>query len=231
MNTETQQFSRHVSVPSGEGIRVDKAVTIERPPAEVYAFWCRLENLPRFMRHLQSVTVRDDLHSHWATKIVGGKVLEWDAEIIEQRQNEMISWRSAPGADLNNAGSVWFTALPGGKGTLVRLELQYVPPAGKTGELLADVFGRDAQSEIEDDLVRLKALLETGRLPERAKYLAGWEQVNQTTRQALSTADTYIRDNPWAAIGCAALCGFALGFFCCGRSSGAEDEQSEDRWL
>src|SRR5690349_7802604 len=116
MNTAAQQqHSRHVSVPSGEGVRVDKTITIQRPPGEVYSFWRHLENLPRFMRHVQSVTANDPLHSHWAVKTVGGKVLEWDAEIIEQRDNEMISWRSAPGADVDNAGSVWFTAVPGGK--------------------------------------------------------------------------------------------------------------------
>ena len=104
MNTTKQEYSRHVSVPSGEGARVDKAITIQKPVSEVYSFWCRFENLPRFMRHLESVTVQDDLHSHWVAKTSGGKKLEWDAEIIEERQNQMISWRSLPGADVDNAG-------------------------------------------------------------------------------------------------------------------------------
>src|SRR5882724_6346917 len=102
MSTAKQEFSRHVSVPSDEGVRVDQAITIEKPVSEVYAFWRRFENLPRFMRHLESVTVKDDLHSHWVLSSLGGKKLEWDAEIIEQRDNEMISWRSAPGADIDN---------------------------------------------------------------------------------------------------------------------------------
>src|SRR5437870_147561 len=118
MNNVTQQFSRHVSVPPDEGVRVDKAITIERPVAYVYSFWRHFQNLPNFMRHLKSVSVQDELHSHWMVKTVAGKVLEWDAEIIEQRENEMISWRSTPGADVDNAGSVWFTNLPGGSGTL-----------------------------------------------------------------------------------------------------------------
>ena len=114
MNSSTQQHhTHHVSVPSNEGVRVDKSITIRRPIGEVYDFWRRLDNLPRFMRHLESVTVKDELHSHWAVKAVGGKTLEWDAEIIEQRANEMISWRSTPGADIDNAGSVWFSAAPG----------------------------------------------------------------------------------------------------------------------
>src|SRR3954471_14253686 len=166
MKTASQEFSKHVSVPSDEGVRVDKAVTIERPVSEVYAFWRQLENLPRFMRHVESVTVKDDLHSHWVVKGLAGKKLEWDAETIEQRDNEMISWRSAPGADVDNAGSVWFTPVPNGQGTVVRVELKYVPPGGKTGALVSKLFGQDADSEIADDLNRLKTLLETGKLPE-----------------------------------------------------------------
>src|ERR1051326_7402747 len=84
-----KQFSKHVSVPAGEGLRVEQAVTIQRPVREVYSFWSRLENLPRFMRHVESVTAKDNLHSHWTVKTVGGKKLEWNAEIIEQRENEM----------------------------------------------------------------------------------------------------------------------------------------------
>src|SRR5438270_14026127 len=91
MKTGEQQYSRHVSVPSDEGVRVDKAITIERPVAEIYSFWRKLENLPRFMRHVESITEQDDLHSHWVVKTVGGKTVEWDAEIIEQRENKMIS--------------------------------------------------------------------------------------------------------------------------------------------
>jgi len=162
MNTTRKEYSRHVSVPSDEGVRVDKAITIEKPISEVYSFWRRFENLPRFMRHLESVTVQDNLHSRWVVEAFGGKKLEWDAEIIEERNNEMISWRSLPGADVDNAGSVWFTPVPGGTGTVVRLEMKYVPPGGKTAVLISKLFGQDAESEIEEDLNRSKTLLETG---------------------------------------------------------------------
>src|SRR2546423_855877 len=154
MKSAEHKFSRHASVPSDEGVRVDKIITVERPISEVYSFWSQLENLPRFMRHVESVTVQDELHSHWVVKTIGGKTVEWDAEIIEQRANEMISWRSAPGADVDNAGSVWFTPIPGGSGTIVRVSLQYVPPGGEDRGLVAKLFGRDAQVEIPDDLRR-----------------------------------------------------------------------------
>jgi uncharacterized membrane protein len=161
MNAQGQKYSRHISVPHDEGIRVDELIAIDRPVAEVYSFWRRLENLPRFMRHIKSVKVVDDLHSHWKVATLADKIVEWDAEIIEQRENEMISWRSIPGADVDNAGSVWFTPSPDGRATIVRVALKYVPPGGKAGALLAKLFRRDADSEIKEDLNRLKTILET----------------------------------------------------------------------
>jgi uncharacterized membrane protein len=212
MKTATQQFSRHVSVPSNQGVRVEKAITIARPVQEVYGFWRRLDNLPRFMRHVESITVQDELHSHWAVKAPSGKVVEWDAEIIEQRENEMISWRSAPGADVDNAGSVWFTPLPGGEGTLVRVEIKYIPPVGKTGALVAKAFGRDAESEIEQDLHRLKAFLETGQLPEETTSHI-WQRAAQTARKTALAADTCVHNNTWTAIVTTGACALALGLF------------------
>lgn len=214
MSTTKQEFTRHVSVPADEGVRVDKAITIERPVSEVYAFWRQLENLPRFMRHLESVTEKDNLHSHWVVKTLGGKQLEWDSEIIEQRENEMISWRSAPGADVDNAGSVWFTPVPGGNGAVVRIEMKYVPPGGKAGAIVSKMFGQDADSEIADDLNRLKKLLETGQLPEdRGDSTPQWRQRTvEFTRKAAGVADEYVRENPWIVAAGVAITCFALGF-------------------
>jgi len=214
MNAAKQKFSRHVSVHSDEGARVDQAITIERPVAEVYSFWRQFENLPRFMRHLKSVTIKDDLHSHWVVKGPGGKELEWDAEIIEQRDNEMISWRSAPGADVDNAGSVWFTPVPGGSGTVVRIEMKYVPPGGKAGDLVSKLFRQDADSEISEDLSRLKSILETGQLPEDSNGSAApWRQRTvEFTRKAASAADEYVHENPWIVAAGVAITCFTLGF-------------------
>jgi uncharacterized membrane protein len=214
MSTAKQEYSKHVSVPSDEGVRVDRAITIERPVAEVYGLWRRLENLPRFMRHLESVTVKDNLHSHWVIKGFGGKKLEWDSEIIEQRENEMISWRSAPNADIDNAGSVWFTPVPGGNGTVVRVEIKYVPPGGKPGASISKLFRKDADSEIAEDLNRLKSLLETGQLPQD-QYDASprWRQRTvELSRKAADAADIYVRKNPWVAAACVAISCFTLGF-------------------
>jgi uncharacterized membrane protein len=205
----TKENSTHVSVPPDEGVRVNKAVTVNRPVSDVYNFWRHLENFPRFMRHVKSVTRQDDTHTHWAVRTIGGKVVEWDAEIIEQRENEMISWRSTPGADVDNAGSVWFTSVPGGQGTLVRVELKYVPPAGKAGVLVAKAFGRDADAEIEEDLGRLKTLLETGQLPEPRP--AKLKVAVETVRRSAKATNSWVHQHPMAAFGIFALVGVVLG--------------------
>src|ERR1051325_602414 len=214
MSATKHEFSHHVSVASDEGVRVDKAITIERPVSEVYGFWRGFENLPRFMRHVESVTQQDDLHSHWVVKGLAGKKFEWDAEIIEQRENEMISWRSAPGADVDNAGSVWFTPVPGGTGTVVRVEMKYVPPGGKTAAAVSKLLGQDADAEIAEDLNRLKALLETGQLPEQQEDgVPQWRhRTVEFTRKAAQATDGYVRENPWIVAACVAIGCFALGF-------------------
>jgi uncharacterized membrane protein len=211
MSETTKQHSRHVSVPSDQGIRVDKSTIIHRPVAEVYSFWRKLENLPRFMRHLESVEVRDDLHSHWVARAVGEKTVAWDAEIIERRENEMISWRSTPGSEVEHAGSVWFKPLLDGQGTEIRVELKYLPPAGKGGALFARIFGRDAGTEIEEDLNRLKALLETGQLPPEPKAREWQRRVLENSRKAAGSAHVYVHENPWPVIGSVAALFFVLG--------------------
>ena len=112
------------------------------------------------MRHLESVEVVDSTHSHWKVKALAGKVLQWDAELIEDEENRVISWRSLPEADVDSAGSVWFTPVPGGQGTALRVVLKYDPPGGKAGAMVAKLFRQDAESEIEADLKQLKCILE-----------------------------------------------------------------------
>jgi uncharacterized membrane protein len=150
------------TIPYQHGIRVDTAVTIQKPREELFSFWRNLENLPRFMRHLHSVTRIDDSRSHWIAEGPGGKMLEWDAEIINEHLNERIGWRSLPGSDLDTAGSVHFKAAPGDRGTEVHVELQYIPPAGALGAAYARLMGQDPADRIKGDLRRLKQILESG---------------------------------------------------------------------
>ncbi len=198
MRTGEKEHSTHVSVPSGEGIRVDKTITIERPTGVVFAYWTELENLPRFMQHLESVKVTDDLHSHWKAAGPAGTTLEWDAEIIEKREGEMISWRSLPGSEIENAGSVWFRAVPESYATEVRVEMKYNPPGGKAGDLIAALFGEDAESAMEEDLARLKTLLETGELPEEER--GPFEKATEAIQKAAKATDRCVNENPWSAL-------------------------------
>lgn len=147
------------SVPRGEGIKVERSVVVGRPVQEVYLFWRNFENLPRFMDHLESVTVIDENRSHWVAKAPAGLRMEWDATIHNEIENELIAWRSLPGADVNNAGSVHFT--PAGDGrTEVRVVLSYEPPAGRLGAAVAKLLGEEPSQQVEDDLRRFKQVME-----------------------------------------------------------------------
>jgi uncharacterized membrane protein len=156
ISTATDGESDHISVPYGRGIRVEKTVTINRSPDELYAFWRNFENLPRFMNHLESVKVIDHKRSHWVAKGPAHIDAEWDAEIINEIPNELIGWRSVDSSRVDNAGSVHFT--PSGRGTEVRVVLRYDPPAGIVGAAIAKMFGEDPDMQVEDDLNRLKEI-------------------------------------------------------------------------
>lgn len=146
------------------GIEIHKTVTVNRSAEEAYRLWRDLEGLPRFMRHLESVRLLGDGRSHWIAKGPAGTSFEWDAELIADRPNELIAWRSLPDAEVANAGSVQFTAAPGGRGTEVHVELRYAPPAGRAGALVAKLFGREPSQEVDGDLRRFKQVLETGEV-------------------------------------------------------------------
>jgi uncharacterized membrane protein len=152
------------SVPYELGIRVDKNITVLKPRDEVYRFWRNLENLPRFMKHLESVRELDGNRSHWIAKAPAGRTVEWDAEIINEKEGELIAWRSLAGADVDSAGSVKFEDARGGRGTVVKVELQYNPPAGVVGAAVAWLFGEEPTQQIAEDLRRFKALVEAGEI-------------------------------------------------------------------
>jgi uncharacterized membrane protein len=154
----------HLASASG-GKKYSRAVTVNQPPEVLYDFWRHFENLPRFMRNVVSIQARDSKTSQWIVNSPTGGELKWEAEIIQDKANELIGWRSLPGADLENAGTVRFEAAPGGRGTEVRVQIEYVPPAGVLGATISKLFGWDPVMQMEDDLWRFKALMETGELP------------------------------------------------------------------
>jgi uncharacterized membrane protein len=150
--------STKAALAGSRGVHVLERVVVRRPAAEVYRFWRNFSNLPRFLRHLESVT-GDGPRSHWVTRGPVGTRVEWDAEIVNEVENKVIGWRSLEGADVAHAGSVNFEEVPGG-GTEVRVKLQYEPPAGKAGALVAGWLGADPATQIREDLGRLKEILE-----------------------------------------------------------------------
>jgi uncharacterized membrane protein len=147
------------------GIRVEKTVTIQNKSAEeLYQFWHDFANLPTFMKHLKSVTVIDATRSHWIANAPLGNSVEWDANIITDTPNQLISWTSVPGADVDNSGFVRFQPASPGRGTEVKVVIEYNVPGGAVTAAIARVFGENPEQQIGDDLRRFKMLMETGEL-------------------------------------------------------------------
>ena len=164
-----KQLSKQPRTIANEGaekgiIRTKRSTTVARPVDEVYAFWKDFGNFPQFMRHLESVTVTGEGRSHWVAKAPAGQTVEWDAETLEDVENERISWRSTENADVYNAGTVEFQAAPGGRGTEVRVELEYDPPFGKLGSRVAMLFREEPGQQVQEDLRHFKQVMEVGEI-------------------------------------------------------------------
>jgi uncharacterized membrane protein len=165
LNGYAQPDSTKTALGAGRGVHVWESVRLAVPIADVYRFWRRLENLPRAMTHLDRVTQLPGGKSHWVAAGPAGLAVEWDAEIINEVENQMLAWRSLPGSEVVTAGSVNFESAPGGRGTQVSVRLQYAPPAGKAGALIASLFGREPSQTVREDLRHFKQLLEAGEIP------------------------------------------------------------------
>lgn len=156
--------TRLLGAGHGSGIHVHQAITIKRPVDEVYRFWRNFSNLPRFMSHLESVTVLNEKRSHWKANGPGGTCVQWDAELTEDVVNQRIAWASLANADIENSGSVRFMSAPGGRGTEVHVALSYKPPAGKLGAVVAKLFGEEPSQQVKADLRHFKQMLEIGEI-------------------------------------------------------------------
>lgn len=144
---------------------VEVAVTIARSAEEVYAFWRRLENFPLFMENIVSVTERGGGRSHWVARGPAGETWEWDAEILEDQPGALLVWRSLPGSQVHHHGAVRFLAAPAGRGTEVRVGIEFLPPGGIAGRVIARLTRRIPEHQVEEDLRRLKQVLEAGETP------------------------------------------------------------------
>jgi len=154
-------------------IAVTETITVNSAPEELYRFWKNLENLPLFMDHLESVSEVNARVSHWVAKAPAGTSVEWDAEIVDDQPERRIGWRTLPGSQVIHEGMVSFEPATAGRGTIVRVDMLYIPPAGKVGVWIARMFGEEPALQVADDLRRLKQLLETGEVPTTLGQPAG----------------------------------------------------------
>jgi uncharacterized membrane protein len=139
-------------------VDIQKSLYIEAPLTQVYEFWSNYENFPLFMSHVREVEDLGNGRSHWSVTGPGGVPIEWNATLTQQIPNEVIAWRSEAGSMLENAGIIRFSA--SGSGTRVDLRLCYHPPAGGAGQAVAELLGSDPRAKLNEDLGRMKALLE-----------------------------------------------------------------------
>ena len=167
----------------GTSIRMMRSVVVNRPPEELYRFWHDFTNFPRFMLHLESVERTGDRASHWVARGPAGAKVEWDSEITADTPNELIAWRSLEGADVDNSGIVSFEPRPGGRGTTVRVEIEYTPPGGAAGAMIAKLFNAAPEQQVYDDLHRMKQLLEAGEVTRSDAVPKGLGPVRQHAAQ------------------------------------------------
>ncbi len=143
----------------------EKSIAVNRTADECYLFWRDFQGFPRFMKHLESVRMTGGNRSHWKARGPAGSSIEWDAELTVDQPGQLLAWHSMAGAQIENAGTASFERAPGGRGTIVRVQLRYNPPGSEAGALAAKLFGADPRRQIEEDLRRFKCLIETGEIP------------------------------------------------------------------
>lgn len=163
---DNQQRKLHGQGLGRDGeVRLEKAITINRPAADCYRMWHDFESFPRFMRHLESVRLTGANRMRWVARGPAGSTVEWDAEVTADEPERLLAWRSLEGAEVENHGTVRFERAPGGRGTIIRVQLAYRPPGGGAGALVARMFGEEPSMQIDEDLRRFKWLIETGEIP------------------------------------------------------------------
>jgi uncharacterized membrane protein len=145
-------------------VRVRKSITVNRSAEDCYRFWHDFQAFPRFMKHLESVEITGQNRTHWKAKAPAGMSVAWDAELTADEPNRRLAWQSIAGS-VDNIGEVRFEPAPGGRGTIVRVDLQYSPPGGVAGAMAAKLFGEEPEMQIDEDLRRFKWLIETGEIP------------------------------------------------------------------
>ena len=155
---------------AGEAIEVQKTIRVNAPLEQVWEVWSNFEQFPRFMAHLREVRRTYKNRSHWVAAGPAGVPVEWDAVVTEWVPNERIAWKSVEGSAVETAGSVSFTTLPEGD-IQIDVRMSYTPPAGALGHALAALLGADPKRAMDEDMVRLKSLLEEGKTTARGERI------------------------------------------------------------
>ena len=148
---------------------IGRTVTINRPRAELFAYWRDFANLATFMENVERVEMLDGRRSHWVVKAPAGKTVEWISAITGERDGAFIAWASEEGADVPNSGRIDFRDAQAGRGTIVTATILYDPPAGTIGKLIAKMFQREPAIQARRDLRRFKQLMETGEIATGAR--------------------------------------------------------------
>jgi uncharacterized membrane protein len=182
------ELSPNAVVAHTEGRKVVRAMTINESKENLFQFWRDVRNLARFMEKIESVQILDANRSHWRAKGPGDKIIEWDSEVYNEIPNELISWRSLPGSEFKHAGTVIFRTATNGAGTEVKVVLNYDPPAGKLGVAIAKLLRQEPGQQLQEDLRRLKQLMEAGEIP----TTEGQPRGNQKSRHLLSKEPLYV---------------------------------------
>lgn len=157
-----QKAGKDTNEKVNDALIIRETMFIDRPRQEVFAAWRKLENLPKFMKHLKKVEQLDSKRSHWEANIPGGlgSTIEWEAEITDELEDEYIAWRSVWNAIIDNAGEVAFRDAPIGYGTEIQATILYRPPAGDVGTTIAAYFNSRFEELLREDLLRFKYMLE-----------------------------------------------------------------------
>lgn len=177
-------------VRAQRGYKLERTLLINRPADELYRFWRNLENLPRIMHHLESVTMTSDRTSHWKAKGPLGTSVEWDAEIHNEREGEMIAWRSIEGSQIDTAGSIHFETAPNERGTIMHVSMKYDPPLGKVGATIASMLGEGLEHQLDSDLRDFKQLMEAGEVA-RASTASGMTGMSGGIATGTSTTSSH----------------------------------------
>jgi uncharacterized membrane protein len=153
-------------------IEIEKTINIDASLDQVFTYWSHPQNFPDFMSHVQEVSRIGDGLYRWRVGGPGGIQVEWDAQITDLEFNKLLAWKSLPGAIVEQEGVTKFSANPDGS-TRIDVKMRYSPPAGVLGHKIAKLFGVDPKHEMDDDLMRMKSFIETGKTPHDA-----WSQLH-----------------------------------------------------